>query len=145
MGQTFRYRALGVAFIGLIVLGVFLVYAVFAQKFTHYDTVYADASEVGLNLPDRADVKVRGEIIGEAVGNLRDHVCGCGRDDDEVGFAAQANVTHLGFIFQREKIGVGFGFGEGGDGERRDELCAARGENAAHAATSLADEADQLE
>jgi phospholipid/cholesterol/gamma-HCH transport system substrate-binding protein len=60
-----HHRALGVVFIGLLVLGVWLVNAVFTQKFTDFDRVELSASTIGLQLPAKADVKVRGVIIGQ--------------------------------------------------------------------------------
>src|SRR3978361_1294790 len=58
-------RILGVVFIGLLVLSVWLVSAVFTQKFTAFDTVKLTTSTAGLNLPAKADVKVRGVIVGQ--------------------------------------------------------------------------------
>jgi phospholipid/cholesterol/gamma-HCH transport system substrate-binding protein len=65
MRRILGIRLLGVAFIGLLVLGVWLVYAVFAQKFSSWDKVTLHTSTAGLQLPDRADVKVRGVLVGE--------------------------------------------------------------------------------
>ena len=48
--------------------GVWLTYAVFTQKFTHFDEVTLDASTIGLQMPERADVKLRGVIVGEVLG-----------------------------------------------------------------------------
>src|SRR3954454_25074987 len=60
-----HHRTLGVLFVGLLVLGVWLVNAVFTQKFTSFDTVTLKTSTAGLNLPAKADVKVRGVIVGQ--------------------------------------------------------------------------------
>ena len=60
-----HHRALGVVFIGLLILGVWLVSAIFSQKFTAFDTVTLKTSTAGLNLPAKADVKVRGVIVGQ--------------------------------------------------------------------------------
>jgi phospholipid/cholesterol/gamma-HCH transport system substrate-binding protein len=65
MRKVLGVRVLGVAFIGLLVLGVWLVYAVFSQKFSSWEKVTLHTSTAGLQLPDRADVKVRGVIVGE--------------------------------------------------------------------------------
>jgi phospholipid/cholesterol/gamma-HCH transport system substrate-binding protein len=65
MRKVLGIRLLGVAFIGLLVLGVWLVYAVFQQKFSSWDKVTLHTSTAGLQLPDRADVKVRGVLVGE--------------------------------------------------------------------------------
>ncbi|WP_158604336.1 MCE family protein [Nocardioides mangrovicus] len=60
-----RYRTLGVLFLTLVLVGVYCVYAIFAQKFTSFTDVALHADNSGLQLPDRADVKVRGDIVGE--------------------------------------------------------------------------------
>lgn len=62
-----KSRLLGVAFIGLLVLGVWTVNAVFQQKFTSFDEVKVLTSTTGLQLPSRADVKVRGAIVGQVL------------------------------------------------------------------------------
>jgi phospholipid/cholesterol/gamma-HCH transport system substrate-binding protein len=60
-----HHRSLGVVFVGLLILGVWLVNAVFTQKFTAFDTVTLKTGTAGLNLPAKADVKVRGVIVGQ--------------------------------------------------------------------------------
>ncbi len=60
-----HHRALGVVFVGLLVLGVWAVNGVFTQKFTPFDTVTLQTDTAGLNLPAKADVKVRGVIVGQ--------------------------------------------------------------------------------
>lgn len=60
-------RVLGVVFIGLLVLGVWFINAVFTQKFTSFDRVALNTDTIGLQLPPRADVKVRGVIVGEVL------------------------------------------------------------------------------
>jgi len=67
MRQIFGHRVLGVVFIGLLVGAVWLTYAVFTKQFSSYDRVTLDADSVGLQLPLRADVKVRGVIVGEVL------------------------------------------------------------------------------
>ncbi|MEI5675411.1 MULTISPECIES: MCE family protein [unclassified Nocardioides] len=62
-----RTKLLGVAFLALVVLAVYLTYGVFTQKFTDYDRVTLETSKIGLQLPRRADVKVRGVIVGEVL------------------------------------------------------------------------------
>lgn len=62
-----HHRALGAAFIALLLLAVWLTYAVFTKKFADYDEVTLETSTVGLQLPARADVKVRGVIVGEVL------------------------------------------------------------------------------
>ena len=60
-----HHRLLGVVFVGLLILSVWLVSAVFSQKFTSFDPVTLKTDTVGLNLPAKADVKVRGVIVGQ--------------------------------------------------------------------------------
>jgi len=60
-------RLLGVVFIGLLVLGVWLINAIFTQKFASFDEVSLRTDTIGLQLPSRADVKVRGVIVGEVL------------------------------------------------------------------------------
>ncbi len=62
-----NHRFLGVVFIGLLVLGVWLVNAVFTQKFIDFDRVALATNTAGLNLPEKADVKVRGVIVGQVM------------------------------------------------------------------------------
>ena len=62
-----NHRFLGVVFIGMLVLGVWLVNAVFTQKFIDFDRVALTTNTAGLNLPDKADVKVRGVIVGQVM------------------------------------------------------------------------------
>jgi phospholipid/cholesterol/gamma-HCH transport system substrate-binding protein len=63
--QTLAHRALGVAFLGLLVLAVLLTYAVYNKTFADVVTVEVRASRVGMQLPRNADVKIRGVIVGE--------------------------------------------------------------------------------
>jgi phospholipid/cholesterol/gamma-HCH transport system substrate-binding protein len=63
----FKYRALGVAFLALILLALGFVYAAFTQKFTHFDEVTLQTDTIGLQLPDRADVKIRGVLVGQVL------------------------------------------------------------------------------
>ncbi|HSV38851.1 MAG TPA: MCE family protein [Nocardioidaceae bacterium] len=58
-------RTLGTAFLAICVLFVWFTYAVFTKQFSDYDLVTLKASKVGLQLPARADVKIRGVIVGE--------------------------------------------------------------------------------
>jgi phospholipid/cholesterol/gamma-HCH transport system substrate-binding protein len=46
---------------------VWLINAVFTQKFVSFDRVTLDTDTIGLQLPSRADVKVRGVIVGEVL------------------------------------------------------------------------------
>ena len=58
-------RTLGVAFLAICVGFVWFTYAVFTKQFADYDVVTLKASKIGLQLPARADVKIRGVIVGE--------------------------------------------------------------------------------
>ncbi len=60
-----HHRTLGVIFVGLLVLALWLVNAAFTQKFTDFDRVDLATGTIGLQLPSKADVKVRGVIIGQ--------------------------------------------------------------------------------
>ena len=68
MAAALKLKVLGVAFLCLLLAGVWLTYGVFTQKFTHFDEVTLDASTIGLQMPERADVKIRGVIVGEVLG-----------------------------------------------------------------------------
>ena len=61
------HKTLGVIFICLLLLGVWLTYAVFTKKFADYEEVTLETSSVGLQMPLRADVKIRGVIVGEVL------------------------------------------------------------------------------
>lgn len=67
MSKFFSNRLLGVIFIGLLALGVWVVNGVFNQKFTSFDRVTLTADSIGLQLPNSADVKVRGVIVGQVL------------------------------------------------------------------------------
>jgi phospholipid/cholesterol/gamma-HCH transport system substrate-binding protein len=62
-----RHKALGIVFLALMLAGVGATYGIFTKKFTSYDEVTLRASKIGLQLPERADVKVRGVIVGEVL------------------------------------------------------------------------------
>lgn len=72
MRQILGHRFLGVVFIALLAFAVWLVYAIFAQKFTSFDKVTLSTDSIGLQLPQRADVKIRGVIIGEVLDRRAD-------------------------------------------------------------------------
>ena len=61
------HKVLGVAFLCLLLLGVWLTYAIFNKQFSEYDEVTLQTSKIGLQMPERADVKVRGVIVGEVL------------------------------------------------------------------------------
>ncbi len=60
-----EHRVLGVAFLVLLLVFVWLAYAIFNKSFTDYADVTLRSAKAGLQLPDRADVKIRGVIVGE--------------------------------------------------------------------------------
>ena len=62
-----KLKALGVVFVALMLASVWATYGVFTNKFTDYDEVTVKASKIGLQLPQRADVKIRGVIVGEVL------------------------------------------------------------------------------
>jgi phospholipid/cholesterol/gamma-HCH transport system substrate-binding protein len=66
------HKVLGVAFVLILLAGVWFTYAVFTKKFTDYDEVKLETSTIGLQLPTRADVKIRGVIVGEVIGMKSD-------------------------------------------------------------------------
>jgi len=59
------HKTLGIIFLVMLVLGVYLTYAIFTQRFTDFREVTLETSKIGLQLPQRADVKIRGMIVGE--------------------------------------------------------------------------------
>jgi phospholipid/cholesterol/gamma-HCH transport system substrate-binding protein len=58
-------RVLGVGFIGLLCLMVWLTYAFYAKVFTDTVPITLETSHIGLQLNPHADVKLRGIIVGE--------------------------------------------------------------------------------
>ena len=95
MRDLIKHRTFGVAFVGMMLLGVWLVNAIFTQKFTSFSEVALNTDTAGLNLPARADVKVRGEIIGqvtEAEATPHGAVLTLGIQPDKIG-AIPENVT----------------------------------------------------
>ncbi|MCW2855654.1 MAG: hypothetical protein JWR52_1269 [Marmoricola sp.] len=67
MRKTLQIRLLGLLFIAMLVGGVWVVNAVFTQKFLSFDHVTLETDTIGLQLPARADIKVRGVIVGEVL------------------------------------------------------------------------------
>ena len=61
------HKVLGVVFLCLLLGGVYLTYSVFTKKFVDYDEVTLETSRIGMQLPSRADVKIRGVIVGEVL------------------------------------------------------------------------------
>ena len=89
--------------------------------------------------------KRRGKIVGKTVGELRQEIGGRRRDDQKVGVARQFDVTHLGFVGQREEIVVDLVARETRDGERRHEFGGRLGHGGAHMGAAFAQTADQVE
>ena len=65
-------KLFGVVFLAMLVLAVYLTYATFTKKYADYDEVTLQTSKIGLQLPDRADVKIRGVIVGEVLDRRSD-------------------------------------------------------------------------
>ncbi|WP_203337269.1 MCE family protein [Nocardioides limicola] len=62
-----KHHALGLVFCALLLIGGGLVWAQFTNKFASFERVSLETSKVGLQLPSRADIKVRGVIVGEVL------------------------------------------------------------------------------
>ena len=58
-------KALGAAFIALLIFVLWVTYAFFNKTFVDYDTVTLTTDTTGVNLPQNADIKLRGVIVGE--------------------------------------------------------------------------------
>ncbi len=67
VAATIEHRVLGVTFLCLLALFVWLTYAIFNKTFTDYVDVSLHASRTGLQMPARADVKIRGVVVGSVV------------------------------------------------------------------------------
>jgi phospholipid/cholesterol/gamma-HCH transport system substrate-binding protein len=65
MMATAGHRVLGIGFLALVMFFVWGTWAIFTQQFVSYVPVTMQASSVGLQLPELADVKIRGVIVGE--------------------------------------------------------------------------------
>jgi virulence factor Mce-like protein len=63
--RTSSIRALGTVFLVMVVFFVWLTYAFFDKQFVSYEPVTITTSKAGVNLPQNADVKLRGVIVGE--------------------------------------------------------------------------------
>jgi phospholipid/cholesterol/gamma-HCH transport system substrate-binding protein len=63
-----QHRVLGVTFLVLLALFGYLTYAIFSKSLVSYDDVTLQTDKAGLQLPDRADVKIRGVRVGEVTG-----------------------------------------------------------------------------
>jgi phospholipid/cholesterol/gamma-HCH transport system substrate-binding protein len=58
-------KMLGAAFIALMLFIVWVTYAFFTKAFVDYDAVTLTTDTTGVNLPQNADIKLRGMIVGE--------------------------------------------------------------------------------
>jgi virulence factor Mce-like protein len=58
-------KILGAAFVALLLFFLWLTYAFFNQKFVSSVPVTLESKTTGVNLPQNADVKLRGVIVGE--------------------------------------------------------------------------------
>jgi phospholipid/cholesterol/gamma-HCH transport system substrate-binding protein len=67
MSNRIPPKVLGIIFLCLLLVAGWLTYAVFNKTFASYDEVTLQTSKIGLQLPERADVKVRGVIVGEVL------------------------------------------------------------------------------
>jgi phospholipid/cholesterol/gamma-HCH transport system substrate-binding protein len=63
-----KHRVFGVGFLVLLVFFGWLTYAIFDKTFTDFEMVTLQSRKAGLQLPDNADVKIRGVIVGEVRG-----------------------------------------------------------------------------
>jgi len=59
------HRVLGVAFLALLLFFVWGTYAIFTKRFVEVVPVTLQTSNIGLQLPALADVKIRGVLVGE--------------------------------------------------------------------------------
>ena len=62
-----NHKVLGIVFMALLLAGVYVTYSIFTKKYVDYDRVSLQTSNIGLQLPARADVKIRGVIVGEVL------------------------------------------------------------------------------
>ena len=61
------HRLIGIVFLALMLASLWFTWAIFSKKFTDYDEVTLQTSKIGLQMPERADVKYRGVIVGEVL------------------------------------------------------------------------------
>jgi phospholipid/cholesterol/gamma-HCH transport system substrate-binding protein len=60
-------RLFGAGFLALLLFFGWLTYAIFTKSLVSYDDVTLKSSKIGLQLPARADVKIRGVQVGEVL------------------------------------------------------------------------------
>src|SRR4029078_2624986 len=63
-----QHRVLGVTFLVLLALFGYLTYAIFSKSLVSYDDVTLQTDKAGLQLHDRAGVKIRGVRVREVTG-----------------------------------------------------------------------------
>lgn len=61
------HKVLGIAFLAVIIFAVYATYAIFTKAYVDYDEVTLRTSSIGLQLPKRADIKIRGVLVGEVL------------------------------------------------------------------------------
>ena len=64
----------------------------------------------------------RRKVVRKPVRRARHQVRCRRRHQHEIGFAGEADMSHLGLVGQREQVRIGFFAGQGGQAERGDEL-----------------------
>lgn len=65
--RALRNRVFGICFLALLVGAVGLTYAFYTNQFADYVKVELVTSRIGLQLPDGADIKIRGLIVGSVL------------------------------------------------------------------------------
>ncbi len=63
--RSLSLKVLGAAFIAFLVFILWVTYAFFNKAFVDYDSVSLTTDTAGVNLPENADIKLRGVIVGE--------------------------------------------------------------------------------
>ncbi|MEO6605976.1 MAG: MCE family protein [Aeromicrobium sp.] len=63
--RSLSLKVLGAAFIAMLIFFLWITYAFFTKAFVDYDTVTLKTDTTGVNLPQNADIKLRGVIVGE--------------------------------------------------------------------------------
>ena len=87
----------------------------------------------------------RREVVGDAGGHAGKQVRARRRDHHEIRFPGQTDMAHLGFVGEREEIGVDPFAGKRRNGKRRHELGCGRCHDAPHAGAPVTQPPDQIE
>jgi phospholipid/cholesterol/gamma-HCH transport system substrate-binding protein len=61
------HRIIGLMFLVMMAASLWFTWAIFSKKFADYDEVTLQTSKIGLQMPERADIKYRGVIVGEVL------------------------------------------------------------------------------